>query len=259
MRPTSSKLLAQLAWKAANNLCDKHGKALSSAFGNFDRVVALGWLLGDAAGAPLLTRTHAHAVGIKARRVAGETTAELALVKRSAQRAASKLEADNPRRQELAAEAKEAEASLLRATVQFPALRAEQSTQPLASGSRKRKVEPDAQALSQDEELSLLNEKVLKAEKEVKRARAAVASAENEVDEQARKAMRLATQLDNHDIRGPGWNPLYAAAKRQHKLWDKCSSVVTAAEAVVQERLLLLKDAQMDSMLMEVEMGLVFF
>ena len=105
----------------------------------------------------------------------------------------------------------------------------------------------------------LLDEKVLKAEKEVKRARAAVASAENEVDEQARKAMRLATQLDNHDIRGPGWNPLYAAAKRQHKLWDKCSSVVTAAEAVVQERLLLLKDAQMDSMLMEVEMGLVFF
>ena len=134
----------------------------------------------------MLTRTHAHAVGIKARRVAGETTAELALVKHSAQRAASKLEADNPRRQKLAAEAKEAEASLLRATVQFPALRAEQSTQPLASGSRKRKVEPDAQALSQDQELSLLDEKVLKAEKEVKRARAAVASAENEVDDSRR-------------------------------------------------------------------------
>ena len=38
-----------------------------------------------------------------ARLPCAETTAELALVKRAAQRAASKLEPDNPRRQELAA------------------------------------------------------------------------------------------------------------------------------------------------------------
>ena len=68
----------QLACKAANDLYDKHRKALSSAFhGNFDpRVVAVGWLLGDVVGAPLLSRAHAHAVGIRARRVAGETTAK---------------------------------------------------------------------------------------------------------------------------------------------------------------------------------------
>ena len=44
----ATKELVQLAFTAANDLCDKRGKALSQAFGNFDRVVALGWLLGDA-------------------------------------------------------------------------------------------------------------------------------------------------------------------------------------------------------------------
>ena len=44
----ATKELVQLAFTAANDLCDKHGKVLSTVFGNFDRVVALGWLLGDA-------------------------------------------------------------------------------------------------------------------------------------------------------------------------------------------------------------------
>ena len=68
----ATKELLLLAFQAANDLCDKLGKALSKAFGNFDRVVALGWLLGDAVGAPLLARDCAHAVGLKARRAAGD-------------------------------------------------------------------------------------------------------------------------------------------------------------------------------------------
>jgi hypothetical protein len=59
-----------LAYNAANELCDTQGDALSQSFGNFDRVVALGWLLGDAMGARLLPREQAHQVGNKARKAA---------------------------------------------------------------------------------------------------------------------------------------------------------------------------------------------
>ena len=51
-----NKELCLLAFNAANDLCNEHGKALSAAFGNFDRVVALGWLIGDALGMPPVDR-----------------------------------------------------------------------------------------------------------------------------------------------------------------------------------------------------------
>ena len=47
-------------------------KALSNSFGNFDRRVGLGWLLGDAvrpAGSSLMERAVACAAGVKAQRV----------------------------------------------------------------------------------------------------------------------------------------------------------------------------------------------
>ena len=75
-----TKELVQLAFVAANELCDAHGKALSKSFGNFDRVVALGWLIGDAVGKPLLSRVQAHAVGLKARRIAGAVKANIASI-----------------------------------------------------------------------------------------------------------------------------------------------------------------------------------
>ena len=65
-----TKELCLLAFNAANDLCNEHGKALSAAFGNFDRVVALGWLIGDALGMPPVDRAVAHAAGLKARRAA---------------------------------------------------------------------------------------------------------------------------------------------------------------------------------------------
>ena len=211
-------------------------KALSSVFrfGNFDRVVALGWLLGDAVGAPLLSRAYAHAVGTKARRVAVETTAEQAVLKRTASRAASKLAPDNPRRQELAAEAKAAEASLLRDTVEFPALPAEQSTAPSSSGSRKRKLEPEPVAPSQDQLLAILDDDVLKEEKEHKRALAAIESAEKEEDEKERRVGRLLAQVEAHDG-GSGWDGLLAAVQRQRNAWDACSDNVELAKMHLKE------------------------
>ena len=46
---------------------------LSKSFGNFDRVVALGWLLGDAIGLPLMERVLAHKLGLAAKYLAGKT------------------------------------------------------------------------------------------------------------------------------------------------------------------------------------------
>ena len=63
-----TKQLAQLVATDIKNLSDAHVKALSKSFGNFDRVVAQGWLVADALGLPLLLHKQAHAVGLKVRR-----------------------------------------------------------------------------------------------------------------------------------------------------------------------------------------------
>ena len=44
---------------------------LSKSFGNFDRVVALGWLLGDAIWLPLMERVLVHKLGLAAKYLAG--------------------------------------------------------------------------------------------------------------------------------------------------------------------------------------------
>lgn len=49
---------------------------LSKAYGNFDRVVGLGWLLADAVGLPVLERSDAYAVGIKRRLGARRATSK---------------------------------------------------------------------------------------------------------------------------------------------------------------------------------------
>ena len=62
--------------------------ALSASFGNFDRVVALGWLIADAVRLPLLSRAEAYAIGLKARREAGNIKSEEAGDKKAASRLA---------------------------------------------------------------------------------------------------------------------------------------------------------------------------
>ena len=66
LTPIVTKELVQLAWWAVNELCDEHGPALSQAYGNFDRVVALGWLLGDVRLGRLIEHEDAFKVGRKA-------------------------------------------------------------------------------------------------------------------------------------------------------------------------------------------------
>ena len=51
---------------------------MAQAFGNFVVVVGAGWLLADAVGLPLLQHCDAHAVGLKARRIASNLVAEVA-------------------------------------------------------------------------------------------------------------------------------------------------------------------------------------
>jgi hypothetical protein len=67
---TVTKEDVQSAWWAANNLCDDYGKALSNAYGNFDRIVALGWLLADVALGCLIEKADAFKAGGKAGKLA---------------------------------------------------------------------------------------------------------------------------------------------------------------------------------------------
>ena len=67
----TSKQLVKVVTEYTNNrkkLPDSTVKKLSAVYGNFDRMVAAGWLLADAVGLPLLTRGDAYAAGLKARR-----------------------------------------------------------------------------------------------------------------------------------------------------------------------------------------------
>ena len=178
--------LVLLAYNAANELCDTQGEALSKSFGNFDRVVALGWLLGDAVGARLLPREQAYAVGLKARKAAVALKADVAAKKRAVQRKASKLKADDPLRRELSEKAEAEEAEQLRQEIEFPMVRAE----PAPSGSRKQARDKE---LTQSERVRerLDDEKVLKAEKAVKQARALVERADKAEEEAARKSTAI--------------------------------------------------------------------
>ena len=46
-RTIATKDLVQRAWLVVKALCDEFGNQLSHCFKNFDKVVAIGWLLGD--------------------------------------------------------------------------------------------------------------------------------------------------------------------------------------------------------------------
>ena len=169
--------------------CDTQGEALSKSFGNFDRVVAIGWLLGDAVGARLLPREQAYAVGLKARKAAVALKADVASKKRAVQRKASKLKTDDPQRRELSENAEAEETEQLRAEIEFPMVRA----QPAPSGCRKRARETK---LTQSQREKADDEKMLKAEKDVKRATAAVARADK-LEEEA--ATRCATAVNRQE------------------------------------------------------------
>ena len=152
MRPVvaaASNELVKAAFDAIKSLCDRDGKALSSSFGNFDRIVGLGWLIGDALGHGLLSREDAFKLGGVASKRAKALPSEIADARRAILRPASKLDAADPKRKELAAAADAAQARLLQSAPdpQLPLPKPHTSAKPQATGSRKRarsKPEPPA-------------------------------------------------------------------------------------------------------------------
>jgi hypothetical protein len=69
----------------------------SRAYGNFDRAVGLGWLIGDALGHPLLGHAEAFTIGPEARRKAAVIKQEVADARRAVQRDKAKFESDDAR------------------------------------------------------------------------------------------------------------------------------------------------------------------
>lgn len=196
-KPIVSKVtrgLVRSTWLVLQDLSKGKVKALSKAFGNFDKVVALGRLLADAIGMPLLEHKRAHAVGLKASREAGKVKSDIDQVKRDKRREAYELGADHPKRQDLLAQATQAdvEAPLLRDPVDVGLIVPVATARSAATGMRKRARE----SVEQDEdELSLAEAAVLECSKAVKRADAAIESANKAEESKLKVYARLANKL----------------------------------------------------------------
>ena len=73
-----TKELVLRAWEVMTTLCKKAGKELSQSFGNFDKVMGLGWLLGDVVLGYLICGDDAFNVGRKAGKLAAGLKEEFA-------------------------------------------------------------------------------------------------------------------------------------------------------------------------------------
>ena len=80
----ATKELVQLAWEVVHTLIQHEGAELSSSFGNFDKLVGLGWLLGDVVQGRLVPGPDALAIGRKAGKLAPGLKADFAAPSRRA-------------------------------------------------------------------------------------------------------------------------------------------------------------------------------
>ena len=115
----ASNLLIRLACKVSDDLCKERRPALSRAYGNFDKVVALGWLLGDALGLPLMERDNAFEIGSAARKRLLKFESEITSAKKAASRATAKAPDEDARRA-IGEAAAETQAEVLRRAVDPP-------------------------------------------------------------------------------------------------------------------------------------------
>ena len=224
------------AIEVVGNLCDRDGAALSKAFGNFDQRVALGWLLADAAGMPLLDRPQALALGIKAQRANATTKVAIRDARKRAIAPARDAGKDVPTAQD------EAEAAVLCAdanvlTSQLPpaklAAAAPAAREP--TGSRKRAREPE---LSREQEERIAEDSLLKAEKLVSRAKAELEKAEDAEDAATAKLMSV-IKLKPPDRPWETW-------RRWHDLFDTRSDQHDEAELAAKDAEIKLLRAQLD-------------
>ena len=126
--------------------------ALSRSFGNFDRVVALGWLLGDLLDLPWLERKQAHSFGLAAGKKAGKVEEEIKAMKKRASSRASKLkQGDLEARHALEAAAAAEQAALLQQAARLTLPTVEPRTAAVGT-KRKRAASPEPE---QDAPLTL--------------------------------------------------------------------------------------------------------
>ena len=149
-KPMASKVnkrIMKMAWE----MMDDHDvvpacliAVLSSAFGNFDRMVGCGWLLADAIGLPMIERSDAYAVGLKARTQVGKLKTKIYEKTKAPPAAARKLADSDPKRKDLLDEASRIEQALLDESIELPFSRVSQDAKASSSatGSRKRALEP---------------------------------------------------------------------------------------------------------------------
>ena len=194
----ATKSLVKLATDHMNKVSDADIKALSSSFGNFDRRVGLGWLLGDAVrpvGSPLMERAVACAVGVKAQRVAAKIKTDVRDGKLAIQRELCKLATDDPRREALQVQLEGVEAEVLRADVDLalPPVTPAPAAAAKPTGSRKRAREAEP---SHEEMMEEFQEGLLVCKKWVKEAEADVASAAEKHKKKAAVVARVAKKFE---------------------------------------------------------------
>ena len=161
------KALIKLAWATVSTLTGSTMSALSKSFGNFDQVVAVGWLIADAVGLPLLEKSSAHAVGLKARRVASTLKADIAAIYKSVNDKVrkQKLASDDTKRIKLEQDAADAECALLCEPIDLPLPDSSQSVKASKRGSHKCAQEP-----TPTQKTARAQEAILAAEKAVRMA-----------------------------------------------------------------------------------------
>ena len=184
--------LAKLAWAHVQGLTPAQVDALSKSFGNFDRVVAAGWLLGDALGLPLMERTHALAVGLKAKYEAGKLDKKEAYWKK----VVSRLPVADAKRQALEKDAQTDIEKLAQTEIEdLPLPTAAQPAAPRESGSRKRAREEEVE-LSHEDIVEVMNEGLLHARNWVKQAEAELALASRVTEGKSKVSARMARKLE---------------------------------------------------------------
>jgi hypothetical protein len=152
--------------------CDCNGAALSESFGNFDKRVAADWLLADLAGYPLLTREQAVALGAKAQRAVAASKVAVRDARKKALAPARAAGEDEGRAQDAAERAALSADAAITMPPQQPA-----ASGPTGSRKRARVRSPTREEVYQ-QEVASAEERLLSAEREVKRAEAAVESAD---------------------------------------------------------------------------------
>ena len=173
---SASNEMISLVWTHAQKIPKARMGVLSRSFGNFDMVVAAGWLFGDLVrGAPILERSQAHTIGLKIKYEAGKVDNNVTKIRLEARRAAGRAGVAEAARQELIEDAEKKVQAVLRAApeAELPWPAAEQP----AARKPKRKRKQEA-AAEEEEELAALEAKQLKAERQAVRAAAALEQAE---------------------------------------------------------------------------------